>query len=360
VELVKRDQRRAVAHSSEFGCPNGLNLLSTEAEIRDLHCRCLPAADEAQVISEIYLQQSRDADATKFMQDAAQLSRVLREIVPKTLLGARLLELNVLDELRHRYADSDQLGAVFRERDIEAYERLPLVDQDAGTLVRLIGVDGSRLEWVRSVLHRHQVERSTRYLPVDTQDRQRLTFMQVRAVFPFSDWRGFAIARTHYAHAHMASESEKHHILPGNRFLPNPGAGVSEDDMVGLLVRAWVLERLNWTQDEGWVVLPAGVTESAIAVGPTPLIAPQLAYRLAVDLVSSTSCFVRQRGPAALRQRLAAFTQAQSNGTNLAGLKLLPSTAPLTRAVKQLQVESSWWERNCHSVVLEANGSSVR
>ncbi len=55
--------------------------------------------------------------------------------------------------------------------------------------LQLLGVDGSRLESVRTTLEKHQTDRSVRYLPVDTGDRQRLVFLQVRAVFPFSDWR---------------------------------------------------------------------------------------------------------------------------------------------------------------------------
>jgi hypothetical protein len=216
------------------------------------------------------------------------------------------------------------------------------------TLVRLLGVDGSRLESIRATLDKHQTDRSVRYIAVDTGDRQRLTFLQVRAVFPFSDWRGFSIARAHYEAARTSSESEKQHILPGNRFLPSPGCRLAEDDLVALLVRAWILGRLEWDQDRGWIVLPATEAETPVAVGEGPSVAPQMAYRLAIDLVSSTNCFIRAKSPAGLRQRLGDFTKELSNGFDLYGLKLLRNPTLLSTAVRGLQSEADWWERNTY------------
>jgi hypothetical protein len=352
VEVVREDQRRAVAHSLEFGCPNGLALLATEANLLDLHARCLPEADEAGVVGEFYSHLAKQPEPASMLKDAEALHRFFQDTAPKTLIGARLGELNVIDELKHRFPDDSHLGSVLRERDIEAYERLPLVstsEQTNGlTLVRLLGVDGSRLESIRTTLDKHQTDRGVRYLPVDTGDRQRLTFLQVRAVFPFSDWRGYPIARGYYESARSSSESEKQHVLPGNRFLPSPGCRLIEDDVVTLLVRAWVLGRLDWVQDRGWTILPATDTETPVAVGQGPSVAPQLAYRLAIDLVSSTNCFVRAKGPTGLRQRLGDFAKELSNGSDLCGLKLLPNVALLSTAVQCLQLEADWWERNTH------------
>ena len=351
-EAVREDQRRAVAHSLEFGSPNGLPLLATEADLVDLHIRCLPETDEASVVAEFYSHLAKQADPASVLSDAEALNRYFEDTAPKTLIGARLGDLNVIDELKHRFPDDSHLGSVLRERDVEAYERLPLVstsEQTSGlTLVRLLGVDGSRLESIRMTLDKHQTDRGVRYLPVDTGDRQRLTFLQVRAVFPFSDWRGYPIAHGYYESARSSSESEKQHVLPGNRFLPDPGCRLVEDDLVALLVRAWVLNRLAWVQDRGWTVLPATDGETPVAVGQGPSVAPQLAYRLAIDLVSSTNCFVRAKGPAGLRQRLGDFSKELSNGSDLCGLKLLPNTALLSAVLQNLLSEADWWERNTH------------
>jgi hypothetical protein len=318
----------------------------------DLHTRCFPEADEASVVAEFYSHLAKQPDPASVLSDAEALNRFFEDTAPKTLIGARLADLNVIDELKHRFPDDSHLGSVLRERDVEAYERLPLVytsEQTSGlTLVRLLGVDGSRLESIRTTLEKHQTDRSVRYLPVDTGDRQRLTFLQVRAVFPFSDWRGYPIAHGYYESARSSSESEKQHILPGNRFLPDPGCRLVEDDLVALLVRAWVLGRLDWAQDRGWTVLPATDGETPVAVGQGPSVAPQLAYRLAIDLVSSTNCFVRAKGPTGLRQRLGDFTKELSNGSELCGLKRLPNAALLSAAVQNLQSEADWWERNTH------------
>jgi hypothetical protein len=351
-ETVREDQRRAVAHSLEFGCPNGLPLLATEADLVALHARCFPEADEICVVNEFYSHLGKQSEPEVLLTDPDALSRFFRDTAPQTLIGARLGELNVIDELKRRFPDESHLGSVLRERDIEAYERLPLVstsEQTSGlTLVRLVGVDGSRLESIRTTLDKHQTDRSVRYLPVDTGDRQRLTFLQVRAVFPFSDWRGYPIARGYYDSARNSSESEKQHILPGNRFLPSPGCRMAEGDVVALLVRAWVLDRLEWAEDRGWTVLPATDAETPVGVGQCPLVPPQLAYRLAIDLVSSTNCLVRAKGPDGLRQRLGDFVKAASNGSNLCGLKLLPNPVLISTAVQWLMSEAEWWERNTH------------
>jgi hypothetical protein len=303
-------------------------------------------------VAEFYSHLAKQPDPASVLSDAEALNRFFEDTAPKTLIGARLADLNVIDELKHRFPVDSHLGSVLRERDVEAYERLPLVstsEQTSGlTLVRLLGVDGSRLESIRTTLEKHQTDRSVRYLPVDTGDRQRLTFLQVRAVFPFSDWRGYPIAHGYYESARSSSESEKQHILPGNRFLPDPGRRFFEDDLVALLVRAWVLGRLGWAQDRGWTVLPATDGETPVAVGQGPSVAPQLAYRLTIDLVSSTNCFVRAKGPAGLRQRLVEFSKELSNGSDLCGLKQLPNTTLLSTALRNLQSEADWWEHNTH------------
>jgi hypothetical protein len=85
-----------------------------------------------------------------------------------------------------------------------------------------------------------------------------------------------------------------------------------------------------------------------MVVGQGLSLAPQVAYRLAIDLVSSTSCLIRAEGPAGLRRRLGDFSKALSNGTDLCGLKPLPNQKRLSSAVQGLQSEAEWWERNTH------------
>lgn len=351
-DVIREDQRRAVAHSLEFGCPNGLALLATEADLVDLHSRCFSESDELGIVAEFYSHLAKLAEPALLLADADALSNFFREAAPKTLIGARMGELHVINELKHRFPDDGHLGAVLRERDIEAYERCPLIstsDQTSGsTLGRWLGIDGSRLESIRTILDKHQTDRGVRYVLVDTGDRQRLTFLQVRAVFPFSDWRGYPIARAYYDAVRGAAESEKQHILPGNRFLPSPGARLGDEEIVALLVRAWVLGRLGWAEDQGWTVLPANEADTPVAVSRKLSVPPQLAYRLAVDLVSSMNCFVGAKGPWALRQRLGILTKEMSNGSDSCGLKLLANHALLSSVGQGLQSEAEWWERNTH------------
>ena len=352
VEGLREDRMRAVDHSVEFGCPNGLPLLANEADLADLHARWFSKGDEAGIVGEFFACLGRLKDPAAVLRDSATLTLFLEETAPQTLLGARLEEINVIDELRHRFPDPVHLGSVLRERDIEAYERLPLVstsNQTSGlTLVRLLGIDGSRLEAVRALLEKHQSERGGRYIHVDTSDRQRLAFMQVRAVFPFSDWRGIRVARTHYEMARFASETEKQHVLPGNRFLPTPGTPLSEEDVAMILFRAWLLDRLEWRDDQGWTVLSASNAETPATLGLGASIPPQLAYRLAVDMVSSTSCFIRRYGPGELRRRLGEMIQGQNNNCDASRHSKLAASAFLGTAVRRLQAEADWWERNAH------------
>jgi hypothetical protein len=118
--------------------------------------------------------------------------------------------------------------------------------------------------------------------------------------------------------------------------------------VVALLVRAWVLDRLEWVQDRGWTVLPAADGETPVALGQGPALAPQSAYRLSIDLVSSTNCFVRAKGPAGLRERLGDFAKEMSNGSEVCGLKRLPNASLLSNAVRSLHAEADWWEHNTH------------
>ena len=170
----------------------------------------------------------------------------------------------------------------------------------------------------------------------------------MRAVFPFSDWRGYSIARAYYEAVRVTAESEKQHILPGNRFLPSPGSRLGDEEIVALLVRAWVLGRLGWAEDQGWTVLPATDADTPVAVGPRLSVSPQLAYRLAVDLVSSMNCFVSAKGPWVLRQRLGLLAKDVSNGSDPCGLRLLANRTLLSGVTQGLQLEAEWWERNTH------------
>ena len=132
-DVVREDQRRAVAHSLEFGCPNGLPLLATEADLVDLHSRCFSESDGLNIVAEFYSYLAKLAEPASLLADADALASFFRETAPKTLIGARMGELHVINELKHRFPDDGQLGAVLRERDIEAYERCPLLSTSEQT-----------------------------------------------------------------------------------------------------------------------------------------------------------------------------------------------------------------------------------
>lgn len=340
-EVQREDRRRAAAHSLEFGCPNGIALLTSESDLGALHARCFAESDEVQIVHEIYSHLGALPAPVEVLRESDALVNFFRITAPRTLMGARLDELNVIDEVCHRFPSPAHLGSILRERDIEAYERLPLAatsDQTSGvTLIRLAGLDSSRLERVRAVLDANQTERSVRYLPVDTGDRQRLTFFQVRAVFPFSDWRGFSIARGYYESVHTASPAEKQHVYPGHRYLPVPGARMEETEVAGLLVRAWTLDRLSWSENPGWTIHGA---DGDTSVPSQARIEPQLAYTLAVDLVSSFGFQASSGGLSELRRRL---NEARGN---VPALSRLRDSGILETTICQLEAELRWWERN--------------
>jgi hypothetical protein len=344
-EAAREDQRRAVAYSVEYGCPNGLPLLTSEAELKDLHNRCFSSADETTVLGEIDTQLAQHSDPLGLLKDADRFNSFFEEMAPKTLMGARIAELNVMDELQYRFPDEASLGPVLRERDLQAYERVPL-KKTGLTVVRFMGIDGSRLETVRSAIEKYQTDRGIRYLPVNTGDRRRLVFLQVCAVFGISEWRGFTIARAHYESLRLAEDTEKHHVLPGDRFLPTPGCALGELDLSVLLVRAWVLRRLDWAAARGWTILPAIPEDAPNHIGSALALPGALAYRAAVDLVSSTNCYVRAFNPAAMRQRLEELEHDLNNGGEVCGLKKLPRPELLAHALESLSSEADWWERN--------------
>ena len=115
-----------------------------------------------------------------------------------------------------------------------------------------------------------------------------------------------------------------------------------------ILVRAWLLDRLEWRDDRGWTVLPASNAETPVTLGLEASIPRQLAYRLAVDMVSSTNCLVRRYGPGELRRRLGEMIQGQTNDCDARKHGKVPASAFLGIAVRRLQAEADWWERNAH------------
>jgi hypothetical protein len=357
-ESVRDDRARAVNHSIEFSCPNGLPLLTSEKDLEDLHARSFPPEDKEKIVAEFFACLGQLRDPVAVLQDSAALGHFFEEKAPLTLMGARLEEINVIDELRHRFSDPAQLGSVLRERDLEAYERLPLVstcEQTHGlTLVRFLGIDGQRIEGVRASLEKYQTERGGHYIPVDTGDRERLAFVQVRAVFPFSDWRSMAVARAHYEAARAACEVEKQHVSPGNRFLPAPGISFSEEDLALILARAWIVERLVWRDESGWALLPGSAADTPLTLGRAASIPTQLAYRTAVDMVSTMNCVIRRQGVAHLRRRLA---DLMGNGDGPWKGNFL-SPAVLGVAARRLLAEADWWERNAAPAA--AGGAGVR
>ena len=81
-------------------------------------------------------------------------------------------------------------------------------------------------------LDKNQSDRGVRYLPVDTADRERITFLQVRAVFPLSDWRGYSIARAHYEatlrHAPKRNSNHEHRKRKINEEHPTPRSMINK------------------------------------------------------------------------------------------------------------------------------------
>jgi hypothetical protein len=345
---------RVVKHSADLEAPVGLALLAKEGDFEDLRRRVLPESDRQETIRSVYLHLQEASGLTAVFADADRLRQALEDASERSL-RSKVDSMHVVTELLHRYGqDQDTLGRVLRERDLEANERLVLKDsseiENGLVLVRLVGMDAGREDEILPVLNEYAEQRQHCYTHVRVYDPERIVFMQIRAVFPFSDWAGCQAAQQDYGNLRAVTRVERHHELPGDRNLPELGRRRTMDDASLLAVRAFVLGRLDFEGGE-WSLAPADEALGNIRLGAQleHFIAPE-GYATAVDVISHLSCFYVEHGPAAIREKLLRIQSpaADATPTEKEAAKLY------TAEVRQrFEEELAWWEANTVPAAME-------
>ena len=345
-ESVLTLKATAAAEPPDFFSPNGLALLRTEEDLVDLDRRTFTAEDREAITAELFTALSATPDPLAVWSDTQTLLRVLHAGTERSLLARKVDGIHVWNELDHRFGDNSAvLGSVLRERDLESYEWLPLNPSTRATVVRMAGADAQCMEALKPLLKKFTTTRDTDYIPVETDDHDRLVFVQFRAAFPLTDWRLMPAVRADYLLAYRENPFEKHHVYPGDRFLPDPGIRLGPEDRAVMAVRAAILGRLRWESDRAaWVLDPADHSELPTALGASMEgFESQMGFRLAVDLTSHFTCYYMEHGPEAIQRSLSALRGGEPGSAELSRT-LRPGD--LARAYRRLDAELDWWGRN--------------
>ena len=248
--------------------------------------------------------------------------------------------------------DPATLAGIFRERDLESYERLSLNPATRSSLLRIIGADMRCLEAAKVILNKHATTRETEYIPVDTGDPDRILIVQLRAAFAITDWRLMPALRADYLLTHRENPFEKHHVYPSDRFLPDPGMRLGPADRAAMAVRAAILGRLAWGRERGeWFLKMADLSELPAPLGASfEAFSGQAGYRLAVDVASHFGCYYLQYGPDAIRQAMSDLRCA-NNGSARVVATMDP--ALIKQGCQRVDAELDWWARNSAPAALE-------
>jgi len=336
----------AAAESPDFSSPNGLPLLRTDEDLADLDLRTFSAEDRAAITAELFAALAQTPDPMAVWTDSAMLLKVLEAAAERSLLARRIDGLHVWDEMVRRFGeDPAVLGSVLRERDLESYEWLPLNSSTRATVLRLAGMDAHCIEALKPLVQKFTTTRDTDYISVETGDPDRIVLLQFRAAFPLTDWRLMLQVRADYLLAYRENPFEKHHVYPGDRFLPDPGVRLGAEERAVMAVRAAILGRLQWDDSlSEWVLDSANHVELPVTLGARlEAFESQGGYRLAVDLSSHFTCYYMEHGPETIRRQLAALRAGDSGCTELAR-RMRPGD--LVLACRRLDVELDWWARN--------------
>jgi hypothetical protein len=344
---TERELERVVNHSSDLEVPVGLALLAKPEEFEDLRQRILPEGAEPEAIRGLYHRLQQALDPLAVLTDSARLRDEL-ETAAEANLRSKVESLHVTTELLRRSRDDrDTLGRILRERDLESTERLVLKDssevENGLVLVRFLGMDAGREDMILPVLNEFAQQRQHAYTHVNTGDPERIVFLQIRAVFPLSDWAGCAGAQQDYHNQRKIHRMERHHEFAGDRYLPELGRRRTREDAQLVAVHAFVLDRLNW--DAGnWRLAPAepGLNPRRLGSALELLLGPE-GYAVAVDVISDFKCFYCEHGPNVIRDRL---QRLEGSGPNTTETER--EMAPLyTQEIRRrFEEELAWWEAN--------------
>jgi hypothetical protein len=345
---------RVVTHSADMEVPVGLALLANEEDFVELRRRMLPESDRLETVRGVYLHLQQAGELAAVFADTDRLRQALEDASERTL-RSKVDSLHVVTELLHRYGqDRDLLGRVLRERDLEATERLVLKDsseiENGLVLVRLLGMEAGRENEILPILNEYAEQRQHAYTHVRIDDPERIVLVQIRAVFPLSDWAGCEAALQDYRNLRSVTKVERQHELPGDRNLPELGQKRTKEEASLLAVRAFVLGRLKYEGGE-WILAPADAALGSTSLGAQleHFIAPE-GYAVAVDVVSHFGCYYLEHGPTAIREKLRRIQtpSADPTPTELEIAKLYSSEIR-----RDFEEELVWWETNTVPAAME-------
>lgn len=329
-----------VDYQSRFECPNGLILIKTEAQLQDYYHRILPDGGEPQVVIEVYRRAIATEESFSILSDWQRLTaRLEAEIAPK--LSPKLNALHVVEELHRQYPGEEALGAVLKERDRESFEFIQLKDsadlEHGVKAIRLLGIDQNRAGDLLPILRRYAHESRMNHEVVNTADPERIIFVQYRGVFSYKDWAHFDNAKEAYRRISRKTDFEKHHIVIGSRFLPFPGEMLTPEQAAVVVIKAWLLDRIETQPYLCLVAAGRNIKLDRIL----EVLGGGEGYKPTVEVVSAFNCHYLEVGADAIRQRLALLQAEEQDEVERA-------IAPFWNesVVALLNEELDWWERN--------------
>ncbi len=346
----QQNVEQIATHEPKFECPNGLCLLRTVEDLQTYYPQILPDGEESSAVAEVTRLILQTPDALMLLTDATELETKLITQV-EALLQPQLNRLHVVTELRRRFPNQRDLGAVLRQRDRESHEFIQLKDncdtENGIYLLRLLGIDQTQAGNLPDILRQYGYHRSTDYEVVNTADPEQIIFFQERAVFPLTAWAHYPSALDAYRNVSQRTPFEKLHTRVGERYLPTPGECLTLVDAQSMVVRAWLLDRIQprLQSDNYQIEFPADP--------PIPLeksldtLCSVTGYRYGVDIISHFSNLFLQQGAEPLYRRLMYLLSVRHG-------KVTPNNAT-DKAVIQffddeiatlLQEQLEWWQQN--------------
>jgi hypothetical protein len=339
-------------HSSDFACPVGLPLVRDAADLDEYYIRLLPDGSEARATTDIHARLVQAPQGLRIGSDTVQLLSTLRAVVETTFRDA-VSRLHVVDELRRRLPTREQLGAALRERSRESRERLQLKDstdsENGLHMVRLVGMDANRAGNLADIIQEYDYTLGMPFQTVNIDDPERIVFFQFRAVFPISDWARFDVAREIYRRSWSVIPFEKYRVIPGERGDPSPGELLDESAARVLLVKSWLVDRLDYDPDgDMWQLRSAdnGASPLPIQSDLRELLSIE-GYRRGVDINSHYCCHYLAYGPQAIRDRLEHLAQARAERVRTSSQverRLVPLFSEEVQG--QIEQELAWWTKN--------------
>lgn len=341
---AKSELAQLIAHSPLHECPVGLSLVEDQADLDAYWQKCLPQGTEHNVMRQVWAQTSASVDPLEVHENPTAFGEGLRKAIAASV-GHSLQTLHVMDEFRHRFPDRE---GVLLERIRESHEFIPLRDSaDRGdvAMVRIVGGDSAKVQDLSEELRQLSFDRGP-IENVGTGDADSLWFVQVRPAIAVSDWANWDRAKGEYDTAHQNGSFEKHHVLPGDRFLPEPGRRLTETEAKVAVVRAFVLERLS-VESNGLALTFLDGSEQPVPLGDElQLLRGEDGYRRAVDIQSAYSCLYVRKGPSLIEARLARIRAHAENGSGRGELERCVAQYLDETTDQLLAEELQWWRAN--------------